>query len=227
MRELIDRHARLDTRARHPRPRDHAAGAPAIAARASAARVRKFPWPEEDARYRRCVAAARATASVVAGGDETLTALHTPGHSPDHLAFWHEPSAHGLHRRPRRAGQQRHDSLRAAAATSAQYLASLERLLRARAAAPASRRTARRSTIRARAARSTSRTGACASGRCSTRCARAARRCRRSPNPSMMVSHPALMPAARENVRAHLEKLKTRRDARSTTTWRSWSAAQE
>src|SRR5207244_1256989 len=25
-------------------------------------------------------------------GREPLTTLHTPGHSPDHLAFWHKPS---------------------------------------------------------------------------------------------------------------------------------------
>ena len=28
----------------------------------------------------------------VTAGDETLIVLHTPGHSPDHLAFWHEAS---------------------------------------------------------------------------------------------------------------------------------------
>jgi glyoxylase-like metal-dependent hydrolase (beta-lactamase superfamily II) len=27
---------------------------------------------------------------VVRAGDESLQALHTPGHSPDHLALWHE-----------------------------------------------------------------------------------------------------------------------------------------
>src|SRR5207244_2230717 len=28
----------------------------------------------------------------VAVGDDSLIVLRTPGHSPDHLAFWHEPS---------------------------------------------------------------------------------------------------------------------------------------
>jgi glyoxylase-like metal-dependent hydrolase (beta-lactamase superfamily II) len=28
----------------------------------------------------------------VSTGDLHLTVLHTPGHSPDHLAFWHEPT---------------------------------------------------------------------------------------------------------------------------------------
>ena len=26
-------------------------------------------------------------------GDELLTVVHTPGHSPDHVAFWHEADA--------------------------------------------------------------------------------------------------------------------------------------
>jgi glyoxylase-like metal-dependent hydrolase (beta-lactamase superfamily II) len=30
---------------------------------------------------------------LVPAGDDQLTVIHTPGHSPDHLAFWHEPSA--------------------------------------------------------------------------------------------------------------------------------------
>jgi glyoxylase-like metal-dependent hydrolase (beta-lactamase superfamily II) len=29
---------------------------------------------------------------VVAAGDDELRAIHTPGHAPDHLCFWHEPS---------------------------------------------------------------------------------------------------------------------------------------
>jgi glyoxylase-like metal-dependent hydrolase (beta-lactamase superfamily II) len=49
----------------------------------------KFPWPEEDDRY---VVTWRALVDgdLVIAGDESLTALHTPGHSPDHVAFWHE-----------------------------------------------------------------------------------------------------------------------------------------
>jgi len=33
------------------------------------------------------------TATVARAGDESLQVLHTPGHSPDHLAFWHQPTA--------------------------------------------------------------------------------------------------------------------------------------
>jgi glyoxylase-like metal-dependent hydrolase (beta-lactamase superfamily II) len=72
--------------------RDHAAGAPAIAAAYPAASFGKMPWPGEDVQY------GVAWQSIgdgdrLAAGDDWLRALHTPGHSPDHLAFWHEPTA--------------------------------------------------------------------------------------------------------------------------------------
>lgn len=71
--------------------RDHAAGAPAIAARHPAS-FSKLPWPEEDAQHGvpwRSIG----DGDRLPAGDDSLQALHTPGHSPDHLAFWHEPSA--------------------------------------------------------------------------------------------------------------------------------------
>jgi glyoxylase-like metal-dependent hydrolase (beta-lactamase superfamily II) len=66
---------------------DHASGAPALAAAHPAASFSKYPWPEEDAKYP--VAWRR-----LAHGDRVvaLTVLHTPGHAPDHVAFWHEES---------------------------------------------------------------------------------------------------------------------------------------
>ncbi len=69
--------------------RDHAAGAPAIAAAHPAASFRKRPWPDEDAQY---VVPWRSLdeGDQVQVGDDVLTILHTPGHSPDHLAFWQE-----------------------------------------------------------------------------------------------------------------------------------------
>jgi len=32
-------------------------------------------------------------------GDASLTVMHTPGHSPDHVAFWHEAPNRGGDRR--------------------------------------------------------------------------------------------------------------------------------
>ena len=72
--------------------RDHAAGAPAIAAAHATAAFRKIPWPDEDALYdvpwRPLHDGERLRA-----GDDVLEAVYTPGHSPDHIAFWHEGTA--------------------------------------------------------------------------------------------------------------------------------------
>jgi glyoxylase-like metal-dependent hydrolase (beta-lactamase superfamily II) len=68
---------------------DHVSGVPHLAARHPKAVFSKFPWPEEDRRY-------DVKWHAVAEGDEItlgpshLAVLHTPGHSPDHVSFWHE-----------------------------------------------------------------------------------------------------------------------------------------
>ena len=72
----------------HP---DHAIGAPAIAAAHPAASFSKHPWAGEDARYD-VPWRSLGEGDAVRAGDATLQTLHTPGHSPDHLAFWHEPT---------------------------------------------------------------------------------------------------------------------------------------
>ena len=81
---------------------DHASGAPAIAAAHAHARffkrpldsltlARDRPWIDEDLKvgvnWEPIDEGDR-----IAGGGEALIVLHTPGHSPDHLAFWHEAS---------------------------------------------------------------------------------------------------------------------------------------
>jgi glyoxylase-like metal-dependent hydrolase (beta-lactamase superfamily II) len=70
---------------------DHASGAPALAARDVETRFLKRAWPERDARW-----PARwetiEDGTEVAAGDTHLVAIHTPGHAPDHLCFWHEAS---------------------------------------------------------------------------------------------------------------------------------------
>jgi glyoxylase-like metal-dependent hydrolase (beta-lactamase superfamily II) len=70
---------------------DHASGAPAIAERMPGVRFFKMPWPERDVRWP-APWEPLADGDVVEAGDTSLTVLHTPGHAPDHLCFWHEES---------------------------------------------------------------------------------------------------------------------------------------
>jgi glyoxylase-like metal-dependent hydrolase (beta-lactamase superfamily II) len=67
--------------------RDHAAGAEALASVHASVRFLKHPWPAEDEQY-----AVRwqpiGEGDTIAIGADALVALRTPGHSPDHLAFW-------------------------------------------------------------------------------------------------------------------------------------------
>ena len=70
---------------------DHASGAAAIADRMPHVRFLKMPWPDQDAawgvRWHSLT-----DAEILPAGDSFLTAIHTPGHSPDHLCFWHQDS---------------------------------------------------------------------------------------------------------------------------------------
>ena len=72
----------------HP---DHASGAPGLADAFPAARFRKFPWLDEDRRFG-VSWEPLADGDQVTVGAEHLTVVYTPGHSPDHLSFWHEPT---------------------------------------------------------------------------------------------------------------------------------------
>lgn len=88
---LDEQRARLESVLVTHGHRDHAGGAPAIARVYPSAAFRKLPWPEEDEQYDVAWSTLR-DGDTVTAGSATLTALHTPGHSPDHLAFWHEPT---------------------------------------------------------------------------------------------------------------------------------------
>lgn len=68
---------------------DHAAGVPAIQSRWPSARFSKVPWPERDLDL---AWTPMADGDTVMTGDGPLEVLHTPGHSPDHLALWHAES---------------------------------------------------------------------------------------------------------------------------------------
>ena len=68
---------------------DHIGGAEALAERFAGVRFRKMPWPERDVKWplpwEPIVAG-----EIVQAGDSTIVAVHTPGHAPDHLCFWHQ-----------------------------------------------------------------------------------------------------------------------------------------
>ena len=68
---------------------DHTGGAPVIQSRWPSARFSKCPWPERDGTMPWRPLADGATVMTGAG---PLVVLHTPGHSPDHIALWHADS---------------------------------------------------------------------------------------------------------------------------------------
>jgi len=124
---LRQHHARLDRVVVTHGHRDHAAGAPALASAHPHARYLKHPWPSEDAQYAIAWQSIE-EGDVLTAGDDELAALHTPGHSPDHFAFHHEPSGTIFSGDLVTAGSSVmiHTSR---GGNLAQYLASLERLL--------------------------------------------------------------------------------------------------
>lgn len=70
---------------------DHASGAPALQERFGVTRFAKMPWPERDAKWP-VEWRSLGDGERIEAGDTQLVAVHTPGHAPDHLCFWHEES---------------------------------------------------------------------------------------------------------------------------------------
>ena len=70
---------------------DHASGAAAIAERMPHVRFLKMPSPEHDPQWR-VPWEPLTDGEAVPAGDSALIAIHTPGHSPDHLCFWEQES---------------------------------------------------------------------------------------------------------------------------------------
>jgi glyoxylase-like metal-dependent hydrolase (beta-lactamase superfamily II) len=66
---------------------DHIAGVSALAGRWPATQYAKWPWPERDAKFA-VDWQPLADEQLVAAGDGELQVIHTPGHAPDHIAFW-------------------------------------------------------------------------------------------------------------------------------------------
>ena len=66
--------------------RDHMAGVPSVLERFGPLKVSKKPWPGIDERYRVAIDAID-DGAVIRTENATLRAIHTPGHSPDHLSF--------------------------------------------------------------------------------------------------------------------------------------------
>jgi glyoxylase-like metal-dependent hydrolase (beta-lactamase superfamily II) len=91
-RAIVDARASLRTVVVTHDHTDHASGAPAVARAHPSAKFGRysrshdhsepgFEWqPLQDG-------------DRVEAGDAVLTVVHTPGHSPDHIVLWHEPSA--------------------------------------------------------------------------------------------------------------------------------------
>jgi glyoxylase-like metal-dependent hydrolase (beta-lactamase superfamily II) len=70
---------------------DHASGATALAEKFPGVRFLKMPWTERDPRWPVAWEPLEDGSTVDAGND-SLIAVHTPGHAPDHLCFWHPHS---------------------------------------------------------------------------------------------------------------------------------------
>jgi glyoxylase-like metal-dependent hydrolase (beta-lactamase superfamily II) len=73
---------------------DHISGVSAIRSRWPAASFSKLPWPQRDDRFPAPWQPLQ-DGDIVRAGDSELHVVHTPGHAPDHVAFW-EPSTRTL-----------------------------------------------------------------------------------------------------------------------------------
>ena len=67
---------------------DHASGALALQEHISGVRFSKLAWPDRDSRYP-VSWDPLVRGQLIDTGDGILEVIHTPGHAPDHVCFWH------------------------------------------------------------------------------------------------------------------------------------------
>jgi glyoxylase-like metal-dependent hydrolase (beta-lactamase superfamily II) len=202
---------------------DHAAGAEGLARSYPNASFFKYPWPQEDVRFRVRWQAVGEGDRVDVGGGVDLDILSTPGHSPDHIALWHAASRTVFTGDLVTAGGS--VMIQASRGGSlAQYLASLERI---RSLAPVRLFPAHGPVVEDpdavlaehiahRLVRERQVAEALAMGRSSLQAI------------AETIYHglsPALLAAAHENVRAHLEKLE--QEGRAFRDGDRWTARQK
>ncbi len=70
---------------------DHVSGVGSIAARWPDTTFSKYPWPDRDQKHP-VAWQTLGDGDIIPAGDDVLQVVHTPGHSPDHVAFWHAGS---------------------------------------------------------------------------------------------------------------------------------------
>jgi len=204
LRQQLGSASSLDVIVTHSHP-DHASGAAALARELPSVRFFKWPWADQDRQWP-VTWHALADGDGVACGREWLRVVHTPGHSPDHIALWHEPSGNAF------VGDLVLPGGSVMIHTShggnlAEYLDSLERvralspkrLLPAHGPEVTDPELVLATHVRHRRMRERQVIDALAAGRDTVQ------------SIADSIYHglsPALMPAALENVRAHLEKLR-------------------
>jgi glyoxylase-like metal-dependent hydrolase (beta-lactamase superfamily II) len=184
---------------------DHASGAPALQSIYRDVRFHKFPWPGVD-QSAGIAWEPLADGDTIPIGDERLLVVHTPGHSPDHLVFW-DPRTRTAYTGDLVVSGSTVMIHSSRGGRLAQYMASLERVLRLNAARllPAHGEEVTdpaallQQYLRHRRMREQQVFEALAAGR------RTVRAIAESIYDGL---DPALLPAAQENVRAHLDKLK-------------------